>query len=242
LSCHVSVNAHFALPTSISAAQELANSEDRQKQFKSFPKDYPENVKRIIGEIGRYHQEIPLFKISQTKDVFLKTVSVYLARNPQQQHDPTLIHMAGLFVYVYHDSPSELYFCFEALMDRLGFSDPNNHNRALSDFMNAFRMSMPELYHHFEDEEVDARDWALSWMKSVLAVELPLPCAMRLWDTYFAYHEDGFALHPYVCLAILRYLREDLQDYERDEIIHRLRHLPELDIDMVCAEGVDGCL
>eukprot|EP01134_Creolimax_fragrantissima_P007659 CFRG7659T1 len=217
-------------------AQELANSEDRQKQFKRFQNDYNEHLKRISGEISRYHQEMPVFKSTQTKEVFLKTVTIYLSRNPQQQHDPTLIHLAGMFVYVYHDSPSELYFCFEAMMERHGFENPDNANRALSDFMNYFRMSMRELYYHFEDEEVDARDWALSWMKSLLSVELPLECSVRLWDTYFA-SENGFELHPYVCLAILRYLREDLQDYERDEIIDRLLHLPVLDMDMILAQA-----
>jgi hypothetical protein len=47
-------------------------------------------------------------------------------------------------------------------------------------------------------------EWAYSWMKNLLANELPLECVLRLWDTYFA-GADGFDLHMYVCIGKVIY-------------------------------------
>lgn len=55
---------------------------------------------------------------------------------------------------------------------------------------------------------------------------------LRLWDTYLSAPE-GFALHPYVCAAVLQVCQEDLIELEYPEMKGFLQHLPWLDVEQV---------
>eukprot|EP00123_Amoebidium_parasiticum_P020520 comp5153_c0_seq1/m.1212 comp5153_c0_seq1/g.1212 ORF comp5153_c0_seq1/g.1212 comp5153_c0_seq1/m.1212 type:complete len:316 (-) comp5153_c0_seq1:807-1754(-) len=219
-------------------AQEAANAKERETQYMSMQPDYVEQIKRIQGEISRYRPEIDLFRDPQVRKAFETVVVAYLTKNPQQQYSPVLVHLTGPFIYLYHTKPSDVFFALCALVERpeidVGVrTDDKNHR--LGDFVTFFRMQLPELYAHFEDEELEAPTWARSWIYSLLAVELPLDCLLRLWDTYFAL--DSFELHPYVCLAILQYFKEDLLDYEHNSLLNFLKHLPHMDMDKIIAQA-----
>jgi hypothetical protein len=69
---------------------------------------------------------------------------------------------------------------------------------------------MPALYNHFQDEEVDTKEWIQSWIESLLSKQLPIECILRLWDTYFS-SPEGLNNHVYVCLAILDHCKDDLE-------------------------------
>ena len=71
---------------------------------------------------------------------------------------------------------------------------------------------------------------------------LPLPCLLRLWDTYFARtashgREATLQLHIYVCLAILEACNEELMELDSAEVLWYLRHLPTLDMDQVLTQA-----
>lgn len=102
----------------------------------------------------------------------------------------------------------------------------------------ASRCAAPH-YHrhgHLEDEELDPSEWVPRWLQFLLAHELPLTCAERLWDTYFA-SAEGFALHPYVCVAILELFQEDLLELEYPEAKGFLQHLPVMDMERVISHA-----
>lgn len=67
----------------------------------------------------------------------------------------------------------------------------------------------------------------------MLGQALPLPCVLRLWDTYVAIGDDAVAFHVYVCLAILQLSSEAVLEMEYSQILGYLRHLPPLDMDTV---------
>ena len=48
------------------------------------------------------------------------------------------------------------------------------------------RHTLPDLYFYFEEEQCSGGMWLFSWLQFLLARELPLPCVLRLWDTYLA--------------------------------------------------------
>ncbi len=106
----------------------------------------------------------------------------------------------------------------------------------VSHFLMLFRMLLPDLYSHFEDEDVDLQEWTCSWFSTLLAKELPIECVVRLWDTYFSL-DDGFALHPFVCLSILSFLKDSLEELEQSEIRGTLNKLPVLDMDHVIGQA-----
>ncbi|ORX44000.1 RabGAP/TBC [Hesseltinella vesiculosa] len=88
------------------------------------------------------------------------------------------------------------------------------------------------------DEEVDLNEWVTSWLQNLLAKEMAFEDVLRLWDVYFAIL-DPLELHPFVCLAILRHVKEKLEDLEQSEIRTILLRLPRLNIRMIVAEAVN---
>ena len=73
---------------------------------------------------------------------------------------------------------------------------------------------------------------------------MPLPCLLRLWDTYFAYHashgrEATLQLHIYVCLAILEACNEELMELDESEVLWYLQHLPTLDMGQVVTNALN---
>ncbi|KAL4399302.1 hypothetical protein ACI68E_003679 [Malassezia pachydermatis] len=109
--------------------------------------------------------------------------------------------------------------------------------------MTLFRTTLPELHEYFEAEEVDLLSVATSWLQHLLAREMQMDDLMRLWgaytegeltaDTYFAV-PDLLDLHLFVCLAILTYCKDALEDLDRSETMSMLCCLPPLDVDRVC--------
>ncbi|XP_069357017.1 TBC1 domain family member 22B [Maniola hyperantus] len=71
------------------------------------------------------------------------------------------------------------------------------------------------LHEHLQRHGVDYLQFSFRWMNNLLTREIPLPCSIRLWDTYLA-ESDGFATFQlYVCAAFLLHWRERLV-LERD--------------------------
>lgn len=150
------------------------------------------------------------------------------------EYSPGMVSLASQFVAVCL-TEVEAYHCYASLMRRHqhlftsdGLAD------ATGRFLMLFRVLLPEVYDAFESEEVDARAWLPAWLQGLLARQLPVECSRRLWDTYLTGLDtegEGLDLHPYVCLAILDCLQEQLQEVEAPEMLAVLAHLPELDID-----------
>ncbi|CAK1552367.1 unnamed protein product [Leptosia nina] len=66
------------------------------------------------------------------------------------------------------------------------------------------------LHEHLQSHGVDYLQFSFRWMNNLLTREIPLPCTIRLWDTYLA-ESDGFATFQlYVCAAFLLHWRERL--------------------------------
>lgn len=106
---------------------------------------------------------------------------------------------------------------------------------ALASFMTLFRATFPDLYAYFDEEEVNANEWIVSWLQWLLSKELPLDCLLRLWDFYFA---EGTSLHLFVCLAIVGEWREEITELEDVELKGFLQHLPTMDMDRILRRAV----
>ncbi|KAI8062644.1 rab-GTPase-TBC domain-containing protein [Gongronella butleri] len=88
------------------------------------------------------------------------------------------------------------------------------------------------------DEEVDLNEWVTSWLQHLLAKEMTFDDLLRLWDVYFAI-VDPLEFHPFICLSILRNVKEKLEDLEQSEIRTILLRLPCLNMRMIIAEAVN---
>ena len=155
---------------------------------------------------------------------------------------PGTAHLLWPFVHIYH-ADVNAYFCFAELMKRLEWALTFDGCKQMTvAFMTLLRHTLPELYLFLEEEECSGGAWLQSWLQFLLARDLPLPCLLRLWDSYFAYtashgHEATLQLHIYVCLAVLEACNEELMELDDADVKWYLRHLPALDMDAVITQA-----
>ena len=141
----------------------------------------------------------------------------------------------------------EAFFCFQELMGRLlreKLLTFEGCKRTSVTFMTLFRHTLPDLYFFFEEAQCAGGLWLSSWLQFLLARELPLPCVLRLWDTYFALEQkkggaraDLQELHVYVCLAILEACNEEIMELDETEVLWYLGHLPDLDMNAIVMQA-----
>ncbi|WVW83933.1 hypothetical protein I302_105956 [Kwoniella bestiolae CBS 10118] len=132
--------------------------------------------------------------------------------------------------------PVGVFLGFQKLMERLK-SFPSIPSR-LASFLTLFRISQPELFSYCEDEQVPYVQVAMSWMTTLLAKEMWLGDVLRLWDAYLA-SDDMFALHCYVCVAILSTCKETLEELDGSEAKLMLLDLPPLDVDRLLQDAAN---
>ncbi|WWC70184.1 uncharacterized protein I206_104133 [Kwoniella pini CBS 10737] len=143
------------------------------------------------------------------------------------------IYLVTPFVCVL-SRPVGIFLGFQNLMNRLK-TFPSIPSR-LASFLTLFRIALPELHSYCEDEQVPYVQVALSWMTTLLAKEMWLGDILRLWDAYLA-SDDMFALHCYVCVAILATCKETLEELDGSEAKLMLLDLPPLDVDRLLQDA-----
>ena len=155
---------------------------------------------------------------------------------------PGTVHLLWPFVHIY-SSDVEAYYCFQELMKHLEWALTFDGLKQMTvAFMTLLRHMLPELYSFLEEEQSCGGKWLASWLQFLLARNLPLPCLLRLWDTYLAYHashgsEETLQLHVYVCLAILEACDEEVMELDEAEVLWYLTHLPSLDMGHVLTQA-----
>lgn len=197
----------------------------------------PEITKKVRHQLKRYRTKDRngFFQTQEVRTRIENVICTYTSNNTDAEYQFGMLALLGPFVATL-TLESDIYFCFCALMKKIEqeFTVDSIQNKSAR-FMMYFRSVQPELYNHFEEEEINSNDWATSWLQYLLACELPLDCVLRLWDTYFA--EPGLELHLYVCLVILVNYAEELLEMESTEILSFLQHLPVMDMEIVVAQA-----
>ncbi|KAI9230520.1 MAG: rab-GTPase-TBC domain-containing protein [Piptocephalis tieghemiana] len=169
-----------------------------------------------------------------------RLIATFLGRTDDREYTPGLVNMTLPFIMVF-EQESDMYWCFERLIHSLDelFKEHELHER-VAKFMTLLRATLPDLYNYFEEEEVDVKEWSASWMSYLLARELPIHCTIRLWDNYFcALPEERLDLHTYVCIALLKRFKEELEDLEQSEIRTILRRLPVMDMEDILNQAIN---
>ncbi|CAG8495291.1 5610_t:CDS:2, partial [Ambispora leptoticha] len=212
-------------------SQELTSLKAKFDEYLTIEKENMEIIKRVRGEVSRYQQKIKNFDdMNDYTSIFENVISAYMNHNRHVEYYPALVHLCAPFVYCVKNEP-EVYYCFERLMTILDeYYSTYNINERVANFMTLFRAVLPDLYNYFEEEEVYLNEWATSWLQYLLSRELQLPDLMRLWDTYFSI-PDPIEFHPYVCLAVLKHFKDNLEELEQSEIRTLLLRLPSMDME-----------
>jgi len=213
-------------------SQELTSVKGKSEEYNAIEKENIEINKRIRGEVSRYQKIKNLDDTNGYKQIFENVIGAYLNHNRDVDYDPALVHLCAPFVYCIKNE-YEVYYCFAKLMSTLDeYNSAHKINERVANFMTLLRAVIPDLCNYFEEEEVDINEWASSWLQNLFAKELQFENLLRLWDTYFSI-DDPIEFHPYVCLAVLKNTRENLEDLEQSEIRTSLLNLPLMDMEQI---------
>lgn len=84
-----------------------------------------------------------------------------------------------------------------------------------------------KLFNHLEEQGLDFLQFSFRWMNCLLLREFPLPCVIRLWDTYIAEPNEGFSsFHVYVCAVFLIYWSPQLKQMDFQQLMLFMQKLP----------------
>ncbi|KAJ2069225.1 hypothetical protein GGI08_000468 [Coemansia sp. S2] len=220
-------------------SNEFTQRKARYEAYREIDKENVEVSKRVRGEATRYlarAKKDNLLDPHSALAIFEAVICAYINCNNHVEYSPSFVQVCAPFV-ITMKSECDVYSCFERLVNVLYESSlDNNINKRVAQFLSYFRTLMPELYDYFEEEELDVGEWASSWLRYLLAKELPIQSVLDLWDVYFA-TPDYVALHPFVCLAILRHLKDSLEDLEQSEIRSMLLRLPKMNINRIVSQA-----
>mmetsp|Transcript_11520 Transcript_11520/g.31076 ORF Transcript_11520/g.31076 Transcript_11520/m.31076 type:complete len:545 (+) Transcript_11520:97-1731(+) len=150
------------------------------------------------------------------------------------EYNADLVSLLMPFVEVMH-TEHDVFYCYLILLQKEEeiFRDQSSVlKHRVASFLTMFRVLQGELWEHFESEEINAAQWVPSWLRGLLARQLPPECVLRLWDAYFASRE-GLELHPFVCLAVIDLVQEELLELDGGEVLSFLHALPSFDMDHI---------
>ncbi|KAG2197561.1 hypothetical protein INT47_009559 [Mucor saturninus] len=217
-------------------SKELSSSKARSEEYEQMDKINPEISKKIRGDVSRYQNRTPELAGKHYTERFENILIAYMNANRDIEYHPSLTTLCAPFIYSL-EKECDAYFCFERLMQAIVDEyDTTNMKEQVANFMTLFRYVLPDLRNYFEEEEVDLNEFTTSWLQYLLSKEMKFENLIRLWDSYFAM-PDPLEFHPFVCLAILRNARENLEDLEQSEIRTMLLRLPFMDMRPIIAEA-----
>ncbi|KAF9358147.1 hypothetical protein BGX34_009042 [Mortierella sp. NVP85] len=217
-------------------SKEVSTQKQKQIDYEQIDKDPNEMTKRVRGEVSRYLRRTNIESSRNIPQLVEDIISSYCNHNHRVEYYPAMVNLCAPFVYSVKRE-CDAFFCFEKIINTLDdYYSSRSIKESVASFMTLFRTCIPDLYSFFEEEEVDIKEWAASALQFVLSRELSLENLMRLWDTYFAV-PDWIEFHPFFCLAVLKHLKEHLEELEQSEIRTYLMRLPSLEMDQIVNEA-----
>eukprot|EP00042_Codosiga_hollandica_P047038 m.504515 g.504515 ORF g.504515 m.504515 type:complete len:551 (+) comp57355_c0_seq5:53-1705(+) len=141
---------------------------------------------------------------------------------------------------------ADCFWCFNNLLNGLQenftFAQPGIQTKVLL-LSELTAQTDRALHSHLQALRIEYLQFALRWMNCLLTRELPILCAIRLWDTYHA-EVDGFAVfHVYVCAAFLNFFsRSVLEQADFQDALLLLQRTPterwsNVEIELILAQA-----
>ncbi|CCW66034.1 unnamed protein product [Phytomonas sp. Hart1] len=155
-----------------------------------------------------------------------------------------LIHLVLPFQAI-KSSARDTFYCVNTIYNFL-----THHGNPLQDeeclqhhcgnFMMLFHTLNPMLYRHFFTEGITTMDWVPRMLCTMLADRLHQEDLLRIWDYYLVDLGETltFSSHPFVCLALLSNLTEELVECDKIEILYRLEHMPRINAEAVLQNAI----
>lgn len=203
-------------------------------------KDLRESISR---DVCRTWPE--LSRMTRLKECLERILFVHSKTHPNVGYRQGMNELAAVFLLVFADEKgvdlsdveADAYFCFEIIMREMAIcyvgeapgGEVEGMERQLREFVALFRIKDPVLERHLETLKIEARFYALRWVRLWLAREFPLPDLVTLWDSFLT-SEQRLLWVRYVCVAMLIRIREALLMGDFVDCMKLLLHYPPCDI------------
>lgn len=186
-------------------------------------------VWRAPGDDGRSRRAPPLIPPpTQIVDSLTRVLCVYVTTSSVSFHKD-MVYVAAPFLEVFHNVEWETERAFSSLMStHAQLFDSNNAQMRVAEFTTALMHLYPELFDYLDAECVDMNKWALSWLRTLLARQMPRASVLRLWDEYVTESDVSSMLHPYVCLVLVGSISSELQDCDDGEGLEHYLYKPNI--------------
>jgi hypothetical protein len=205
--------------------------------------DKEKSINLIDLDIGRTFSSIGVFKNeSQLGNALKEILRIFVVSRPDIGYVQGLSYIAGTLL-LQMDKYS-CYVCFMNIIlspNILPFYrlDEKNIKKRLELFSEIFKLNLPKLYNHFQDNEVYPEHYLLEWFMTLFTRNLNIELALRIWDIYmiegiFAVFKTGiviFSLDEKNLLnkdfgEIMNFLRNlDKNNYDEDKFIEELNNV-----------------
>ncbi|KAJ2786568.1 GTPase-activating protein [Coemansia interrupta] len=214
---------------------------------------------QITIDVPRTAPDLPMFRLPLVQRSLERLLYCWAARHPASGYVQGINDLATPFYHVFlaehpanalqdvvDDAEADGFWCLTRLLDSI--HDNYTHaqpgiQRALVKMRSLVARIDSRLAEHLAAEGVEFLQFAFRWINCLLVREVSLQCCVRMWDTYLAEEDQGFArFHIYVCAALLLKWSKQLREMDFAQIMMFLQRPPSLawenkDVEVLLAEA-----
>merc|ERR1711904_129887 len=216
------------------------------------PDDDDSTAKQIRVDIPRTSPGLPLFSHPRMQSLMERVLYIWSVRHPASGYVQGINDLVTPFIVVLLaselDAPldsvdvdsiedqvletieADVYWCLSKMLsdiqDHYTSGQPGIQQMVLKLEEIVRRIDEP-LHAHLRAQGLDFLQFSFRWMNCLLLREFPLPCVIRLWDTYIAEPSEGFrTFHVYVCAVFLIYWSPQLKQMDFQQLMLFMQKLP----------------
>ncbi|GFE54559.1 TBC domain containing protein [Babesia ovis] len=210
-------------------------------------------LKQIQVDLPRTNQKYRLFKDKRVQKLMERVLYVWSVRNPASGYVQGINDLLAIFVSVFSrpylksfqlDTPAvdllmekeldeieaDCFYCLSRVLSQMQDNYTENQPgvyKSLNRLKDLVKRIDLRLHNHLEALGVDILQFPFRWMNCMLIRELPLDCAIRLWDTYIAELNNGIVtFHEYVSAVFLSVWSDQLLQMDYQHCLLFLQRLP----------------
>ncbi|KAK2198298.1 bifunctional Rab-GTPase-TBC domain/Rab-GTPase-TBC domain superfamily [Babesia duncani] len=226
----------------------------RKYYDKEITSDYEYKLlKQIQVDLPRTAPRVKIFKLPKIHALMERILFVWSVRNPASGYVQGINDLLSILIVTFcrsyinaHDLECEsifnlsdkqlqeietrCFYCFSKILSHMqdNYTDKQpGVYKSLNKLRELIKRINLDLYNHFESISIDFMQFPFRWMNCLLIRELPLDCAIRLWDTYIAEIDDGLVnFHEYVSAVFLSLWSKELMSMNYQQALLFLQELP----------------
>lgn len=186
-------------------------------------------VWRSAGDDGRSKRAPPLVPAPPAiVEALTRILSLYVTTSQVEFHKD-MVYLAAPILEVFEKIEWQASCAFSTIMSTHSpLFDATVAQMRVAEFTTALMHLYPELSDYLDAECVDMNKWALSWLRTLLARQMPRSSVLRLWDEYMIESNVSSMLHPYVCLVLVGSISSELQDCDDGEGLEHYLYKPNI--------------